>query len=173
MLETIQTALTGSDIYYWFIAGFGNVERLSHSHFAGIDIPFITGVISLLIQGYFCYRIWVMNNKRLSWLCWIIAVVSIDGYSRILQDSDAFLNLNTVCGDSISRSDVARHRSQCDTQFHVNLLSYRVFRRSELRSMWCLSRVHMYAHSFRSKWPYYLTHRHVSYGQYRAPWRTL
>jgi hypothetical protein len=82
MLETVQTVLTGSDIYHWFIAGFGNVEHLAHSHFAPIDIALINGILSLIVQGYFCYRIWVMNNKRSSWICSIIAVVCIhDHYS--------------------------------------------------------------------------------------------
>ncbi|KAH9071035.1 hypothetical protein EDB83DRAFT_2517615 [Lactarius deliciosus] len=58
VLETVQTALTGADMYYWFIADFGNVERLAHSHFAPIDIAIINAIISLVVQGYFCYRIW-------------------------------------------------------------------------------------------------------------------
>ncbi|KAH9171841.1 hypothetical protein EDB89DRAFT_2175175, partial [Lactarius sanguifluus] len=57
LLDTIQTALTGADIYYWFVAGFGNVERLGTSHFTPIDIAVITTVISFIVQGYFCYRI--------------------------------------------------------------------------------------------------------------------
>ena len=171
LLETVQTALTGSDVYYWFISGFGNVERLSHSHFAPIDIAFISAAISLLVQGYFCYRIWVMNNKRLSWICWIISVVSIPGYSRILQASDAFLN--TECGDSISRINVAGYQGHFYAQFYVNLLSYTAFRQSWLGSMWIPGRVIMYAHSFWLKWPYYLSHFRVSYGQYRVPWRTF
>ncbi|KAF8273647.1 hypothetical protein EI94DRAFT_1795053 [Lactarius quietus] len=76
LLETVQTALTGSDIYYWFIAGFGNVERLRRSHFGPIDVPIINAIISLIVQGYFCYRIWVLN-KRSSWICWIIAVAAV------------------------------------------------------------------------------------------------
>ncbi|KAN0128020.1 hypothetical protein V8E53_014197, partial [Lactarius tabidus] len=77
LLETVQTALSGSDVYYWFIAGFGNAERLTHSHFGGIDAGFMTGLLSVIVQGYFCYRIWVLNNKRLSWMCWIIAVCTL------------------------------------------------------------------------------------------------
>ena len=97
MLETAQTALTGADIYYWFVAGFGNVERLAaHSHFAPIDVPIITGLIALIVQGYFCYRIWVLN-KRSSWFCWIIAVVCVPDPPRILPAPDVFLN--TECGD--------------------------------------------------------------------------
>ncbi|KAH9170138.1 hypothetical protein EDB89DRAFT_1814653, partial [Lactarius sanguifluus] len=57
LLETIQTALTGADIYYWFVAGFGNVERLGNSHFFPVDVPIIGTIISFIVQGYFCYRI--------------------------------------------------------------------------------------------------------------------
>ncbi|KAI9450722.1 hypothetical protein BJY52DRAFT_1125774, partial [Lactarius psammicola] len=78
VLETAQTALTGTDVYYWFVAGFGDVGRLGNSHFIPIDVPIMTGIISLVVQGYFCYRIWVlMNRRRSSWICWIIAIVRI------------------------------------------------------------------------------------------------
>ncbi|KAH9048681.1 hypothetical protein EDB83DRAFT_1433123 [Lactarius deliciosus] len=76
VLETVQTALTGADIYYWFVDGFGDVERLAHSHFSSIDSPVMRAVISLIVQGYFCYRIWVLN-KRSSWICWLIAVSAV------------------------------------------------------------------------------------------------
>ncbi|KAI9446017.1 hypothetical protein H4582DRAFT_522065 [Lactarius indigo] len=76
VLETAQTALTGADMYYWFIGGFGNVERLSHSHFAPIDIAIVNAIIELVVQGYFCYRIWVLNKRSL-WLCVIIAVCAV------------------------------------------------------------------------------------------------
>lgn len=108
MLETVQTALTGSDAYYWFVAGFGNVDRLRKSHLGPIDVPIINAIISLIVQGYFCYRIWVLN-KRSPWICWIIAVVCIQ-ISYILQAADVFLNAG--CGDSISRSVVVECQSQ-------------------------------------------------------------
>ncbi|KAI9451309.1 hypothetical protein BJY52DRAFT_120522 [Lactarius psammicola] len=76
VLETIQTALTGADVYYWFVAGFGDVERLGNSHFAPIDVPIMTAVTSLIVQGYFCYRIWALNSWS-SWICWIIAVSTL------------------------------------------------------------------------------------------------
>ncbi|KAI9464148.1 hypothetical protein BJY52DRAFT_889927 [Lactarius psammicola] len=76
LLETIQTALTGADVYYWFVAGFGNVERLGNPHFVAVDIPIINTLISFIVQGYFCYRIWVLN-KRSSWICWIIGVAAV------------------------------------------------------------------------------------------------
>ncbi|KAH9170414.1 hypothetical protein EDB89DRAFT_1303068 [Lactarius sanguifluus] len=76
VLETAQTALTGADMYYWFVNGFGDVEHLARSRFSPIDSPIITAVISPIVQGYFCYRIWTLN-RRLSWVCWIIAIVSV------------------------------------------------------------------------------------------------
>ncbi|KAH8980253.1 hypothetical protein EDB86DRAFT_2835432 [Lactarius hatsudake] len=75
LLETAQTALTGADAYYWFVEGFGNVH-LGDSHFAPVDNPIITAVISLVVQGYFCHRIWVLS-RRSSWICWIIAVCMV------------------------------------------------------------------------------------------------
>jgi len=80
LLETVQTALTGADAHYWFIQGFGNVEQLKDSHYAPIDIPIIDSIISLIVQEYFCYRIWTLN-KRLAWFCIVIAVVTVIGSS--------------------------------------------------------------------------------------------
>ncbi|KAI9443833.1 hypothetical protein H4582DRAFT_2095253 [Lactarius indigo] len=78
LIETVQTALSGADLYYWFVAGFGNVERLGNSHFIAVDIPIIGIVISTIVQGYFCYRIWVLySESRSSWICWVIVVASV------------------------------------------------------------------------------------------------
>jgi hypothetical protein len=64
----------GEYAHYWFIKGFGNVEQLKDSHYAPIDIPIIDSIISLVVQEYFCYRIWTLN-KRLLWPCVAIAIV--------------------------------------------------------------------------------------------------
>jgi len=170
VLETAQTALTGADIYYWFVDGFGDAARLERSHFSSIDSPVMRAVISLVVQGYFCYRIWVLN-KRSSWICWTIAVVCIPDPPRILPAPDVFLN--TECGDSSSRRDVDRHHSQSYTHSYRTILSYTAFSRSCLGSMWFPRQLYMYAHSFRSKWPYHLIHCLDSYGRYRVPWRTF
>ncbi|KAH9980827.1 hypothetical protein BGW80DRAFT_1247690 [Lactifluus volemus] len=72
LLETVQTILTAADVYYWFIEGYGVLERLQESHFAPIDIPLIDAVISLIVQEYFCYRIWTLSRRP--WLCAVIAI---------------------------------------------------------------------------------------------------
>ncbi|KAH9987912.1 hypothetical protein BJV74DRAFT_473182 [Russula compacta] len=76
LLETVQTALTGADAYYWFMAGFGNMERLRNSNFGGIDNPLIDAIISLVVQVFFCYRIWTLSDRSL-WLPLLIVVFSI------------------------------------------------------------------------------------------------
>ncbi|KAI9449727.1 hypothetical protein BJY52DRAFT_225137 [Lactarius psammicola] len=76
VFETAQTALTGADIYYWFITGFGDVEHLANSHFTPIDVAIMTAVISLIVQGFFCYRIWVLDKRSL-WICCVIAVSAV------------------------------------------------------------------------------------------------
>ena len=75
VLETVQTALTGADLYFWFVEGFGNVERLQNSHYAPIDLPIMHSIVSFVVQGFLCYRIWTLN-KRLSMFCLVIGVVS-------------------------------------------------------------------------------------------------
>jgi len=73
VVETVQTALSGADVYYWFVQGFGNMERLTEAHFAPIDIPIIHAIVAPVVKGYFCYRIWTLN-KRLLKLCIVIAL---------------------------------------------------------------------------------------------------
>jgi hypothetical protein len=76
IFETVQTALTGADVYYWFIAGFDVFENPRDFEFSLIDIAMMGGIISLVVQSFFCYRIYTLN-KRLWWLCTVIAVVSL------------------------------------------------------------------------------------------------
>jgi hypothetical protein len=67
--------MTGADTYYWFIEGYGVLERLQESHLTPIDIPLIEAVISLIVQEYFCYRIWTLTRNP--WLCIAIGTVRV------------------------------------------------------------------------------------------------
>ena len=133
------------------------MERLSNSHFGPIDVPFTTGITSLIVQGYFCYRIWIMSrswSRKTLWICWIIAVVCISDPPCIRQALDVCLNAE--CGYSISRLCVGGHRSQHHTHLHRNVLSHTAFSRSCTGNMWFPRQQYMYAHSFLLKWPYHL-----------------
>ena len=80
ILETVQTVLSGSDVYYWFVAGFGDMSRLRHTHFASINGSVLDAPISLIVQGFYCYRIWTLN-KRWWWLCVVIAIVRMFSFA--------------------------------------------------------------------------------------------
>ncbi|KAI0253506.1 hypothetical protein BJV78DRAFT_1360107 [Lactifluus subvellereus] len=85
LLETAQTALTGADVYYWFMAGFGDLKSIENYRFFRIDISVMGAIISLIVQEFFCYRIWVLN-KRLLWFCVVVAVLSVTQASVVLWD---------------------------------------------------------------------------------------
>jgi len=53
------------------------MERLRNDHFSAIGGPTMDAPISLIVQGSYCYRIWTLN-KRLLWLCVVIATVRVD-----------------------------------------------------------------------------------------------
>jgi len=66
------------------------VEHIGHSHFGPIDVSVFVAVTSLVVQGYFCYRIWVLNMWP-SWFCGIVAIVCIYNTARVLWAPDFFL----------------------------------------------------------------------------------
>jgi hypothetical protein len=70
LLETVQTALTGANVYYWFVIGFGRMECLSNINFSAIVGQTMSAPVSLIVQGYYCYRIWVLKKQ---W--WLLSVV--------------------------------------------------------------------------------------------------
>ncbi|KAH9952919.1 hypothetical protein BGW80DRAFT_563816 [Lactifluus volemus] len=76
LLETLQTAFTGADLYYWFVSGFGNINHLEAPYLSSFDVPIIGSVVSLTVQFFFAYRVWVLSDKKSSWLCVLICIVS-------------------------------------------------------------------------------------------------
>ncbi|KAH9987443.1 hypothetical protein BJV74DRAFT_978757 [Russula compacta] len=92
LLETIQTALTGVDVYICFVVGFGDMDRLRNHKLSPIDGPTMDAPISLIVQGFYCYRIWTLN-KRLLWLCVIIAILSV---AQAIATAWGGINASTV-----------------------------------------------------------------------------
>ncbi|KAF8486817.1 hypothetical protein DFH94DRAFT_2572 [Russula ochroleuca] len=78
-LETVQTILSGADLYYWFAAGFGNKGHLFMPFASSFDVPLMGSVVSISVQLFFVYRISVLSGKRSRWLCVIICVLSAIG----------------------------------------------------------------------------------------------
>jgi hypothetical protein len=74
-VETVQTALSGADLYYWFAAGFGKLDQLVLPFASFFDLPIMGSVVSLSVQFFFAYRIFLLNEKRSWWLCATICLV--------------------------------------------------------------------------------------------------
>ena len=75
LLECIQIGLSSADIFYWFAKGWGQLSYLADPHFAQIDMPMVAGVIAMVVQLYFTWRIWILGSCLP--LCIVIALVSI------------------------------------------------------------------------------------------------
>ncbi|KAH9952895.1 hypothetical protein BC827DRAFT_208291 [Russula dissimulans] len=76
-LETVQTALSGADLYYWFVSGYGDLTHLSSPYASPFDVPLIESVVSLIVEFFFAYRIWVLGAKRSGWFCLPICLCSM------------------------------------------------------------------------------------------------
>jgi len=85
LVETAQTALTGVDLYYWFVSGFGNLDHISSPYLSAFAGPIIGSIVSLTVQLFFVYRIWVLSGRTSRVLCLIIclcsAVVAMTSFS--------------------------------------------------------------------------------------------
>jgi len=82
LIETVQTGLTGADLYYWFVSGFGNLGHLASPYVSAFDVPIIGSIVSLTVQLYFVYRIWVLSGRSSWLLCLVICLVSRSYRSR-------------------------------------------------------------------------------------------
>ncbi|KAI9428716.1 hypothetical protein H4582DRAFT_1817399 [Lactarius indigo] len=76
LVETLQTALSGADLYYWFVSGFGNIDHLTTPYESPFDVPIIGSVVALTVQIFFVYRIWVLSRRSSWFICLFICLVS-------------------------------------------------------------------------------------------------
>ena len=53
LFETLQTALSGADLYYWFVSGFGKVDHLQDPYISAIDNPVMGSIITGTVQFFF------------------------------------------------------------------------------------------------------------------------
>jgi hypothetical protein len=76
LIETVQTALNGADMYYWFVSGFGNVNHLASFVAASFDVPLMESIVAFSVQLFYVYRIWVLSAKQAWLFCAVICLVS-------------------------------------------------------------------------------------------------
>lgn len=52
------------DALHWFVYHFGDYEALSRSGLSGIDAPVMDGLIAMIVQFVYCWRVWVLSEWR-------------------------------------------------------------------------------------------------------------
>ncbi|KAI0279686.1 hypothetical protein BC826DRAFT_554699 [Russula brevipes] len=76
LLETVQTALNCADLFYWFVSGYGDTAHLASPFASSFDVPIIESVVSLIVQFFYAYRIWVLSIKQSVWFSLLICLCS-------------------------------------------------------------------------------------------------
>ncbi|KAJ7060865.1 hypothetical protein C8F01DRAFT_176014 [Mycena amicta] len=76
LVETVATALNGYDMYYWFADGFGDIVRFGKPHVSPFYTPILGSVMALVVQTFFCYRIYIIKRDAW-WFCVFIVLVSL------------------------------------------------------------------------------------------------
>ncbi|KAH9952923.1 hypothetical protein BGW80DRAFT_1469118 [Lactifluus volemus] len=74
-IETLQTALSGADVYYWFVSGYGDIKHITSPYATPFDVPIIEAVVSSSVQFFFAFRIWLLGMKK-SWCLSLIICLS-------------------------------------------------------------------------------------------------
>ncbi|KAJ6590609.1 hypothetical protein DFH09DRAFT_208498 [Mycena vulgaris] len=72
----LSTCLNAADAYFWYADGFGNLIQFSQAHISPFYTPIMGSLIALMIQLFFCYRIWIIKSSAL-FLSIAIAVISV------------------------------------------------------------------------------------------------
>ncbi|KAJ7479382.1 hypothetical protein B0H11DRAFT_2027223 [Mycena galericulata] len=62
LLDVLQTVMVTADAFHWFVYGFGNSAQLDEPFLNSWDVPVIDSVISLIVQAFYCWRIYVLRK---------------------------------------------------------------------------------------------------------------
>ncbi|KAJ7503815.1 hypothetical protein B0H11DRAFT_2187682 [Mycena galericulata] len=71
----VCTCLNAADVYYWYAAGFGDLEKFGEARFSPFYTPIMGSVIALIVQLFYCYRISVFRSNAV-WFTAVIALAS-------------------------------------------------------------------------------------------------
>ncbi|KAJ7484758.1 hypothetical protein FB451DRAFT_92131 [Mycena latifolia] len=72
----LSTCLNAADAYFWYADGFGNLIQFSQAHISPFYTPIMGSLIAMIIQLFFCYRIWVIKSSAI-YLSIAIAIISV------------------------------------------------------------------------------------------------
>ena len=110
-IETVQTVISGVDMYYRFASGFGSLEHLIDPYLSPFVGPIIGAILSLTVQYFFVYRVWVLSNRKSFWLCLLICAVSRSQSSNFGPHVELISSIVLYCRcySSIHRGYLCEH----------------------------------------------------------------
>jgi hypothetical protein len=62
LLDIMQTVMVTADAFHWFVYGFSNPIQLDEPFLNSWDVPVLDSVISLVVQVFYCWRIYVLRK---------------------------------------------------------------------------------------------------------------
>ncbi|KAJ7202726.1 hypothetical protein C8J57DRAFT_1543050 [Mycena rebaudengoi] len=62
LLDILQTVMVTADAFHWFVYGFSNPLLLDQPFLNSWDVPVLDSVISLIVQAFYCWRIYILRN---------------------------------------------------------------------------------------------------------------
>ncbi|GLB45495.1 hypothetical protein LshimejAT787_2300550 [Lyophyllum shimeji] len=114
IIEIAQTAMTAADLYYWFASGYGNMIHLGHVYISPADTPILCGIIAVIVQCFFAYRIFMLRRSYL-WICILIVLTAL------LQTAGAFGT--AIRGFKLAEYSRFHEQILFPESFHVWLIS--------------------------------------------------
>ncbi|CAK5272697.1 unnamed protein product [Mycena citricolor] len=63
ILDVLQTVMVTADAFHWFVFGFGNMIQLNDTFLNSWDVPMLDGIISLIVQLFYCWRIYILRGS--------------------------------------------------------------------------------------------------------------
>ncbi|KDR69652.1 hypothetical protein GALMADRAFT_28460, partial [Galerina marginata CBS 339.88] len=72
LLECMQTGMASAEMFHWFSHGWGRLDILQQPYTNPFSEPIIDGIVSLIVQLYFIWRIWMLGRSKI--LVVIIAI---------------------------------------------------------------------------------------------------
>ncbi|KAL0069503.1 hypothetical protein AAF712_003538 [Marasmius tenuissimus] len=92
LLDTTQTVIFFRDAYRIFATGFGDMAALRAAHLSGFSVPILTGLVSILVQIFYCYQIQVISR---SWILpGIILAISLTQFVASIIEGVLIFKIN-------------------------------------------------------------------------------
>jgi hypothetical protein len=98
LLDILQTVMVTADAFHWFVYGFGNSLQLDEPFLNSWDIPVIDSIISLIVQAFYCWRIYILRKGVVIPVLILLVSPSLLRFVEGLQNLPGFAS-PIRCGD--------------------------------------------------------------------------